>query len=84
MYWSPHNLRLTAVMTVRALIDSTAEIIPVRPLNPCSDPATVYKGTNNATLEEVKDINTSVAAVTTTEQPTKPPSPDLRANCGAL
>ena len=36
----------TAVMTARALIEPTAETIPVRLLNPCSQPTTVYKGTN--------------------------------------
>ena len=69
----------TAVIAVRALIESTGETIPVRLLNPCSTPSTVYKGTKIATLEEVSNINTSIAAVRTTDPSTKPPSSDLSA-----
>ena len=69
----------TAVIAARALIESTGETIPVRLLNPCSTSSTVYKGTKIATLEEVSNINTSIAAVGTTDPSTKPPSSDLSA-----
>ena len=48
-------------------------------LNPCSEPTTVYKGTRIATLEEVSEINTSVAAVRPSKQSSRntKPSSDL-------
>ena len=58
----------TAVMATRTLIDSAAETVPVKLLNPCSEPTTVYKGTKIATLEEGSEINTSIAAVRPSEQ----------------
>ena len=69
----------TAVVAARALLDSAAETIPVRLLNPCSEPTTAYKGTRIATLEEVSEINTSVAAVRPSEQSSRntKPSSDL-------
>ena len=69
----------TAVMAARTLIDSAAETVPVKLLNPCSEPTTVYKGTKIATLEEVSEIDTSIAAVRPSEQSSQhtKPSSDL-------
>ena len=60
----------TAVMTARALVIPTAETIPVRLLNPYSEPTTVYKGSKIATLEEVDPI-TPISAVTATSSKDK-------------
>ena len=66
-------------MAARTLIDSAAETVPVKLLNPCSEPTTVYKGTKIATLEEVSEIDTSIAAVRPSEQSSQhtKPSSDL-------
>ena len=58
----------TAFKGGRALIDSVAETVLVRLLNPCSEPTTVYKGTRIATFVEVSKINTYVAAVRPSKQ----------------
>ncbi len=59
----------TAAMVARALVSPTDGKVPVRLLNPRSEPITVYSGTKVATLEAADEMPLQVAGVTGAREP---------------